>query len=117
MRDLSLEEGASAAEMRTEIPNEHMLPHLHVLAFRRNQRIEANPLLSKADATEETLLQNVEELSNTREKLLAIFKLLLNGDSLAAEYLLYSWLSTVHTRKDAFILGSLPLNLSGLTFQ
>lgn len=55
-------------------------------------------------------------MDETREKLIYVFKLLLNGDELAAEYLLLSLLSKVHTRKDAFILGNLSINLSNVGF-
>jgi hypothetical protein len=45
-----------------------------------------------------------------------VLKLLLNNDELAAEYMLLSLLSKVHTRKDAFILGNLSINLSNIGF-
>jgi hypothetical protein len=42
--------------------------------------------------------------------------MILNNDPIASEYLLLNLLSKVHTRKDAFILGNLSLNLTNITF-
>lgn len=103
-------------EMRTGIPNEHILPHLHVFAYRNNQRLINNPVLKKKQATSAIVKSLEDNLSETRDKILAILKLILNGDAFAAEYLMVSWLSRVHTRKDAFIIGHLPINITGVTF-
>ncbi len=42
--------------------------------------------------------------------------MILNGDAMAAEYVLLNLISKVHTRKDALILGNLTLNLTNITF-
>ena len=42
--------------------------------------------------------------------------MILNGDAMAAEYVLLNLISKVHTRKDAFILGSVTLNLTNVNF-
>jgi hypothetical protein len=39
-----------------------------------------------------------------------------NGDALASEFTLLNLLSRVHTRKDAFILGNLSINLTDANF-
>jgi len=49
-----------------------------------------------------------------KQKALAILKLIL-GDTEAAEYLLISILSRVHTRSSGLILGNVPLNISGVS--
>ncbi|TNV84503.1 hypothetical protein FGO68_gene9640 [Halteria grandinella] len=108
--------GDSEVELRTDIPNDHLLPHLHVLAMRQNQRMHTHPLLKKADAKSQLVVENSQSLKETKGRLLAVFKLLLNGDAFAAEYLLLSWLARVHTRKDSFIIGHLPINLTNITF-
>lgn len=73
-------------------------------------------MLKKADAKSQMISENQEALKETRGRLLAVLKLLLNGDAFAAEYLLLSWLSRVHTRKDSFIIGHLPINLTNIGF-
>lgn len=104
----------SEDELHTNIPNEHMLPHLHVITFRRNNSLNNNPVLALNDASEDIVKSEKDLLTNSRDKLIAIFKLLLNNDQIAAEYLLLSLISRVHTRKDAFILGNLSINLAGV---
>jgi hypothetical protein len=44
-------------ELRTDIPNSHLLPSLHVFAYRNNQRLLNNPIMTKVNATSETILQ------------------------------------------------------------
>jgi len=55
-------------------------------------------------------------LKETRDTIIAVLKLILNGDKLAAEWVLLNLLSRVHTRKDSFILGNLTLNITGISF-
>ena len=43
--------------------------------------------------------------------------MIFNGDEFAANYLLLNLISRVHTRKDAFILGNLSLNISNISFM
>lgn len=57
-----------------------------------------------------------EQLSEIKGKIIAVLKLLLNGDAIAAEYLLMNILARVHTRKDAFLLGNLALNITNVGF-
>ena len=73
-----------------------------------------NPLLPLAQAVPSLLDTEREHFQSTRDKLLAIFKLILNGDQLAADYLLLCLLSKVHSRKDCLLLGNLPINLSNV---
>lgn len=39
-------------ELRTGIPNEHLLPHLHVITFRRNYSLNYNKVLKQGEATD-----------------------------------------------------------------
>lgn len=104
-------------DFRTGIPNESQLPHLHAISFRRNLSLNTNLVLPKAHANE-TLVKNAhEQLSETREKILSVLKMIIGGDLVSAEYLLMCLISKVHTRKDAFILGNLSLNLSNMGFM
>jgi hypothetical protein len=76
-----------------------------------------NSVFRKSEAATESLVKaNQENLSETREKMLAVLKMIMNGDQLAAEYLILCLLAKVHTRKDSFILGNLCLNLCNVGF-
>lgn len=63
------------------------------------------------------ILDNSLKIKEAKEKAVAILKLILGGDEVAAEYLLVSVLSRVHTRQSGLILGNVPLNLSGVSPQ
>lgn len=99
------------------IPNEQYLPQIHVFSFRRNHSLNSNYAFKKSLANESTVKNESEQLSETREKLLAVLKILVNGDLIAAEYILLCLLSKVHTRKDTFILGNLSLNVCNMGFM
>jgi hypothetical protein len=68
--------------------------------------------LEKADLLPASLS---EELFKTSERLKALFKLILNGDSEAAQLLLLNLVSKVYQRTpEGIVLGHLNINLSGL---
>jgi hypothetical protein len=63
-----------------------------------------------------TVLQ--QQLYQTSQKLIAIFKLILKDDEVAANYLLFNLLSKVHQRSpDGMPLGHLNINLSELSSE
>jgi len=72
-------------------------------------------VLPLSQVTEDMVRVEAEGLAETRGRLLAVLRLLVAGDALAAEYLLLALLARVHTRQDSFILGNVSLNLTGLT--
>jgi hypothetical protein len=73
-------------------------------------------VLRKAEANESIVKTNQMILSETREKMLAVLKMIFNGDQVADEYLVLCLLAKVHTKKDSFILGYLSLNLCNVGF-
>ena len=93
-----------------------MLPSLHVLAHRRNHSININKVLKRAEANEEIVKKEGGQMAEIREKIVAVIKMIVGGDAMAAEYILLNIISRVHTRKDALILGNLTLNVSNITF-
>ncbi len=56
-----------------------------------------------------------KEFKETREKVLAVLKIILNGDALAAEFTLLNMLAKPYQRQDGFLLGNYTINLSGMT--
>lgn len=108
------EEGGDTG-FRTNIPNEQFLPSLHAITFRRNLSINSNSVVKKSEISQKIVEKLSENFKEVREKIIAVFKLILNGDSFSAEYLLLSLLSRVHTRNDGFILGNVSINMTNLT--
>ena len=86
------------------------------MTFRRNNSLSRNGVLNKQEVNDGIVRAEAEQLSQTREKIIAVLKLMLNGDSLAAELLLLNLISRVHTRKDAFTLGNMTVNITNLSF-
>lgn len=100
-------------ELRSGIPNESSLPHLHAIAYKRDQIINNNKVIKKSEVNEKTLEKINQELKDSRNKIIAVLKEICAGDVLAAEYILLNLIAKPHTRKDGFILGNLSINLSG----
>lgn len=103
------------------IPNETKLPHLHVITSFPNSffetlglfsREEVREMAAKEEAGELALEKHAEWVSEAREKLLAVLKLVLCGDQVAAEYTLVSLLSAVHSRQNGLALGHVCVNLN-----
>jgi len=107
---------SESEDFRTGIPNERMLPSIHVLAHRRNHSINNNRVLKRAEANEQIVVKEGSQMAEIREKIVAVIKMIVGGDAMAAEYILLNVISRVHTRKDALILGNLTLNVSNITF-
>jgi hypothetical protein len=103
-------------DIKTGVPNERLLPQLHVFTFKRNQCFHLNPVLKTEEATEDLVKVESDLVEETRGKILAVLKMILAGDNLAAEYVLLSLLARVHTRKDAFILGNVSVNITNISF-
>jgi Mini-chromosome maintenance replisome factor len=54
-------------------------------------------------------------LSESGSKIKAVLALILGGDKITAEYCLLSLISRVYKKEGAFLIGNLPLNISGIT--
>jgi len=57
------------------------------------------------------------EIKETKEKILAVLKMLLNNDTTAAHFTLFNLLAKPYQRKDGFLLGNYTINLTGMTIQ
>lgn len=103
------------------IPNEMKIPHLHVITSFKNTffdslglftRKEIAEMKEKEEKSENSLEKHQEWIQEAREKLLAVLKILLCGDELAAEYTLLALLSGVHSRQNGLAIGQLCINLN-----
>lgn len=92
----SLEEASSGQASTSQLPEQ--IKTLHAL-YR----------IPDARTTRQELTQ--EQLSSTRQELIDQIASVLEGDKLAAEWLLLSLLGRIHTRRGALALGHLPINL------
>lgn len=54
-------------------------------------------------------------LSEVTAKIKAVLSLILGGDKYAAEYCLVSLISRVYKKEGSFLIGNLPLNITGLS--
>lgn len=68
--------------------------------------------LSEVNAN--TIKDMSELLSEGTQKIKAVLSLILGGDKQAAEYCLISLLSRVYKKEAAFLIGNLPLNITGV---
>ena len=91
-------------EIEAKNPPPSLVPRLHVLKFAKLSH--NNPNLPQ-DLSNTCL----EEFYHRRAELLLIFRSLLFGDTVAAEYLICHLLSQIYTRKDSLCLGKFSLNL------
>lgn len=101
-------------EQRVHSPPPSLVPRLHAIVTRKLQHV--NPLLPLTlnDKENQDLITNIlPELSTVRAELLGFLTHVLLGDSLAAEYLLLHFISTVYSRRDILPLGKFTVNLSG----
>ena len=87
-----------------------------MLAHRRNHSINNNRVLKRAEVNDQIVKNEGVHLAETREKIIAVIKMIVGGDTMAAEYILLNIISRVHTRKDALILGNVTLNISNINF-
>lgn len=119
----------------TGIPNENKMPHIHCITTRKMTVLQSPDLFKycKVDKTtlnsifsedDQTPIENQQlsklqqELNDSGQKLLAIFKLILKNDKVASSYLLYNLLSKVYNRSpEGMPLGHMNINLSGLTSE
>jgi hypothetical protein len=72
-------------------------------------------VVKRSEVNDKVIEKVSVDIKEAREKMIAIFKILLNGDALAAEFMLLNLIAKVHTRHDALILGNISINITGLT--
>jgi len=70
------------------------MPSLHAITFRRNYVINKNTTLSGNEIIKFSDFS--DEFKETKEKLIAVLKLFVNNDKIAAEYILFSLISKVY---------------------
>jgi hypothetical protein len=77
--------------------------------------VNGNNLIKK-DHVKASLLNDLStELKESKEKILAVLKMILNNDELASQYILFNLLAKPYQRKDGFILGNYSINLTDIT--
>lgn len=59
--------------------------------------------------------ENSDKLDEARGKCLAVLKMILGGDQVAAEYVLLGLLSYVNVRESGMLLGNIGINVSNMT--
>ena len=85
------------------------LPTLHVLCSQKDY------IMSRTVKNVSLTQENKQMLSEAAQKIAAVLTLILGGDKVAAEYCLVSLVSRVYKNEAAFLIGNLPLNVTGVT--
>ena len=101
----------------TAVPNEHCLPHLHVICHRKDFTTKNLNDLPLREISTTYVSEQREMVMSAYQKCIAFLKLFLSNDRHAAEYILLSLLSKAYKREPGFVIGSLNINLSGVMPQ
>ena len=100
------------------IPNENLIPHLHAITSRKMVVLQSPDLMSYCKVNKDLLHESKQDLFASQQKLLAIFKLILKGDTLSSNYLLLNLLAQVNQRTpEGMALGQLCINISGVNSE
>ena len=99
----------------TAVPNENCLPHLHVIAYRRDYPVNVIKEFTVSNVSESYVAGHSEDIQGAYAKAVALLKLFLRDDRHAAEYLLLSLISRTQRRDGGLLLGDLNINLSGVS--
>lgn len=86
-----------------------LVPRVHVMTLKKMNHI--NPLLP--DLLSPSIIDKMT-VRMARARLSTVLTQILGGDSVAAEYLIFSLISGIHRRKDVTSLGQLTMGLSGI---
>ncbi|XP_044268941.1 mini-chromosome maintenance complex-binding protein [Tribolium madens] len=92
-------------ESQIHNPPSSLIPRIHCVTFKSLSH--NNPLV-----TQEKL--SPDKMQVIRKELLILLTQLMCGDELAAEYLIYHFISQVYLRKDFMALGKFSLNISNV---
>jgi len=103
-------------EVSSRNPVTSLVPRFHALSHRvvsQNTFVASTPTERFEDSLETVRDISLEQAQRARTKLLEMISGALGGDSFAAELVLMTLISRVHTRTDLLTLGKFSLNLSG----
>lgn len=67
------------------------------------------------DVSSNSIESESDLLSEASAKIKAVLTLILGGDKVAAEYCLISLVSRVFKKESSFLIGNVPLNLTGIS--
>lgn len=88
---------------------------LHVLAWQRNYVVNTQQQLAKSKVEATTIKEHKDLLGSAADKIKAVLTLILGGDKQAAEYTLTAIISRIYKKESLFLIGNIPLNLTGVT--
>lgn len=103
-------------EASSRNPVTSLVPRFHALSYKvvsQNTFVDSTPTERFDDGFEKVRDISLEQAQRARTKLLEMISGALGGDSFAAELVLMTLISRVHTRTDLLTLGKFSLNLSG----
>jgi len=95
------------ADLVHSVPNEDKLPRLHVIAHRRNHVMHSIKQLPKQSVTRSFIKEHAQEIKEAHEKVVAVLKLILGGDKLAAEFVFLGLISKVYSRETGMLIGGI----------
>jgi hypothetical protein len=125
-RDQQMEDSPNAAlyassafpeEDASKNPVTSLVPRFHALAYKvtsQNKFVNSTPVERFSETEMETSHKlSPEQVNSARSKLLDMLTNVLGGDVFAAELVLMTLISRVHTRTDMLTLGKFSVNLTG----
>ena len=104
-----------ADDLPLGIPNEDKLPKLHVISYRRNHVLNSIKQLPKPEINKDYIKEHSQQIKEAHEKIIAVLKLILKNDKLAADFTLLGLISRVYLRESGLLIGSIQPNLAGIT--
>jgi hypothetical protein len=109
---------SSLQELDTQLPPASLAPRLHVLWHRKFDPWQAPSSALDEPSSSPTKTAIVASLGDVcprdaHRRIIHHISTALNGDELAAEYVLLSLASRVHARTSSFSMGSLSINITG----
>lgn len=103
------------ADLPCGVPNEDKLPRLHVITHRRNLLHHNLSQLPKQSVATDYVQKHSQTIREAHEKFIAVIKLILGGDKLAAEFTFLGLISKVYLRETGLLIGGIMPNISGIS--
>ena len=108
-------ENGEEEELALAVPNEDKLPQLHVITYRRNYIFKNIKQLPFCKVSNSLVKEHSIVTKEAKDKVVAVLKMILNNDKLAADYAFLALISRVYKRETGLLIGGIHPNISGIS--
>ena len=108
-------ENGEEEELALAVPNEDKLPQLHVITYRRNYIFKNIKQLPFCKVSNSLVKEHSIVIKEAKDKVVAVLKMILNNDKLAADYAFLALISRVYKRETGLLIGGIHPNISGIS--